>query len=169
MTPDSDRPGEPVHYSARPAWRNSILRIATALLVALFGVVLSLTALADADPPLPLAVAVVAVAIALLLLAPGVYRHYAWRYLIADRSIECHHGILSRDVSAVRLRDLRNVNVRQTMLQRIMNVGDVEFSSAGGSGIEVAFRGVVDPLGLKRKVQVVQEEQDATRATPRGD
>ena len=158
-----------MHYSARPAWRNSILRIATALLVAVFGGALSLTALADSDPPLRVAVAVVATVIALLLLAPGIYRHYAWRYLIADRSIECHYGILSRDVSAVRLRDLRNVNVRQSMLQRILNVGDVEFSSAGGSGIEVAFRGVVDPLGLKRKVQIVQEEHDALRPAPRGD
>lgn len=158
-----------MHYTARPAWRNSILRIGTAVLLAVFGAVLSLVVLADADPPLRLAVAVVAAIIALLLLAPGIYRHYAWGYLIADRSIECHHGILSREVSAIRLRDLRNVNVRQSLLQRILNVGDVEFSSAGGSGIEVAFRGVVDPLGLKRKVQIVQEEHDTLLPAARAD
>ncbi|MBA3563053.1 MAG: PH domain-containing protein [Gammaproteobacteria bacterium] len=156
-----------MHYTARPAWRNSLLRIATALFLIVFGIVLFYTALADADPPVRFAVAGLGVLIALFLLAPGIYEHFAWRYVIADRSIECHHGILSRDVNAIRLRDLRNVNVRQSLLQRLLGVGDVEFSSAGGSGIEVAFRGVVDPLGLKRKVQVVQEEQDALR--PRAD
>lgn len=156
-----------MHYSARPAWRNSLLRIITALSLFAFGIVLAFTGLAEADPPARLAVAALGVLIALFMLAPGVYEHYAWRYLIADRSIECHHGILSREVQAIRLRDLRNVNVRQSLLQRLLDVGDVEFSSAGGSGIEVAFRGVVDPLGLKRKVQVVQEDQDALR--PRAD
>ncbi|MGH8496376.1 MAG: PH domain-containing protein [Gammaproteobacteria bacterium] len=150
-----------MHYSARPAWRNSLLRIATAFCVAAFGVVLYLTALADADPPVRYAVAGLGILVALFLLAPGVYEHFAWRYVIADRSIECHQGILSRNVSAIRLRDLRNVNVRQSFSQRILGVGDVEFSSAGGSGVEVAFHGVVDPLGLKRRVQAVQEEQDA--------
>ncbi|CAN5187746.1 hypothetical protein BH24PSE2_BH24PSE2_10190 [soil metagenome] len=152
-----------MHYEARPAWRNSLLRIATALFLIVFAAVLYFTALEHADQPVRVAVAGIGVVIALFLMAPSIYEHYAWRYLIADRSIECHHGIFSRDVNAIRLRDLRNVNVRQTLLQRLLGVGDVEFSSAGGSGIEVAFRGIVNPLGLKRKVQIVQEEQESLR------
>jgi hypothetical protein len=35
-------------------------------------------------------------------------------------------------------------------------VGDVEFSSAGGSGIEVTFRGVDDPLQVKALAQRLQ-------------
>jgi hypothetical protein len=37
-----------------------------------------------------------------------------------------------------------------------LGVGDVEFSSAGGSGIEVSFRGVSDPLQVKQLAQRTQ-------------
>jgi hypothetical protein len=39
---------------------------------------------------------------------------------------------------------------------RIVGVGDVEFSSAGGSGIEVVFRGVDKPLEVKALAQRLQ-------------
>ncbi|MEK7796111.1 MAG: PH domain-containing protein, partial [Pseudomonadota bacterium] len=55
-------------------------------------------------------------------------------------------------VQSIRVQDLRNVNVRQTIWQRLFGVGDVEFSSAGGTGIEVTFYGVTDPLDVKDRV-----------------
>lgn len=60
------------------------------------------------------------------------------------------------------MRDLRNINVKQTLWQRLMGVGDVEFSSAGGSGIEVSFRGVNDPLQVKSLAQRMQGNSPAS-------
>jgi uncharacterized membrane protein YdbT with pleckstrin-like domain len=76
--------------------------------------------------------------------------------MINGETIESREGLIARKVSSIRVRDLRNINVKQSLWQRLMGVGDVEFSSAGGSGIEVSFRGVSDPLQVKSLAQRMQ-------------
>jgi len=103
--------------------------------------------------PLYLQAAIVGFAVAFLwLLVVVFYRHYAWTYTIRKGSIESRRGIIGRDVQSIRVEDLRNVNVHQSIVQRLFKVGDVEFSSAGGAGVEVTFRGVPDPLAVKALV-----------------
>jgi hypothetical protein len=51
------------------------------------------------------------------------------------------------------LADLRNVNLRQGIVERMLGIGTLEFSSAGGSGIEVSWSGVRDPADLKRRIE----------------
>ena len=88
----------------------------------------------------------------LVLVAVIVYRYHVWTFTIRGGTIESCRGIIGRDVQSIRVQDLRNVNVRQSIFQRLFGVGDVEFSSAGGTGIEVTFYGVTDPLGVKDRV-----------------
>ena len=88
----------------------------------------------------------------LVLVAVIVYRYHVWTFTIRGDTIESCRGIIGRDVQSIRVQDLRNVNVRQTIWQRLLGVGDVEFSSAGGAGVEVTFYGVTDPLGVKDRV-----------------
>ncbi|MDH3371305.1 MAG: PH domain-containing protein, partial [Gammaproteobacteria bacterium] len=90
------------------------------------------------------------------LIAVVIYRRYSWAYTIDSDTIESREGIIARKVKSIRIRDLRNINVNQTLFQRIVGLGDVEFSSAGGSGIEVTFLGVDDPLTVKALAQRMQ-------------
>jgi uncharacterized membrane protein YdbT with pleckstrin-like domain len=87
-----------------------------------------------------------------VLLLVVLYRHYEWDFVVENGVIESRRGIIGRDVQSIRLKDLRNVNVRQSFFQRIFFVGDVEFSSSGGSGIEVVFHGVPSPMEVKTLV-----------------
>jgi len=91
------------------------------------------------------------------------YEHFAWRFTIDDDSIESRRGIIGRTVQSIRIEDLRNINVRQSLVERMLGVGSVDFSTAGGSGIEVVFFGIEDPLKLKEGVQQMQEERDRSR------
>ncbi len=81
------------------------------------------------------------------------YRHFSWRFTIEDGVIESRHGLVGREVRSVRVEDVRNINVKQTIWQRILNLGDVEFSSAATTGAEVVFVGVSRPLRVKDKIQ----------------
>jgi uncharacterized membrane protein YdbT with pleckstrin-like domain len=90
------------------------------------------------------------------LLVVVAFRRYSWRYTIDDRTIESRHGVIARNVQSIRIQDLRNVNVRQSLVQRLLRVGNVEFSSAGGAGIEVVFHGVSDPMAVKALAQRLQ-------------
>ncbi len=153
--PDSDRPAVRAAgsgYLARPAWRNQWFLILVAVLLGALAVAVGIGSAGGlSGRNLQIALALLA-AVLLVLLAVILYRHFVWTFTIHDGTIESCHGLIGRDVRSIRVQDLRNVNVRQTVFQRLFGVGNVEFSSAGGPGVEVTFYGVLDPLDVKDRV-----------------
>ncbi len=81
------------------------------------------------------------------------YRHLSWHFSIENGVIESRHGLIAREVRSVRVEDVRSINVKQTVLQRLLNLGDIEFSSAASNDAEVVFAGVSSPLKVKDKIQ----------------
>ena len=135
----------------RPTWRSQLgllVLIALAAGVVLFG----LAGRSEWGALLALVGLAVAGALVLLLM----YRHYAHRYYVEDGRIEHQVGIVGRHIRSVRLGDLRNINLRQSILERMLGIGSLEFSSAGGSGIEVSWMGVKDPAAIKRRIEAMR-------------
>ena len=143
---------ETMNYIARPAWLNQWWQIGVMFLMPIVFVLAYLKGNQYFSPENLRVVYVVIVAVFVYLIAVVVYRRYSWAYAINGETIESREGLIARKVKSIRVQDLRNVNVRQTFWQRLLGVGDVEFSSAGGTGIEVTFYGVTDPLGAKDRV-----------------
>lgn len=81
------------------------------------------------------------------------YRHFSWRFTIANGVIESRHGLVAREVRSVRVEDVRGINVKQTVWQRLLNLGDIEFSSAASDDAEVVFTGISSPLKVKNEIQ----------------
>lgn len=135
----------------RPAWRSQpglLLLIVLCMVVVLVGL---------ADPGtwggVVSLVGLIAMAALVLLL---LYRHYAHRYYVEEGRIEHQVGIIGRHIRSVRLADLRNVNLRQGIVDRMLGIGTLEFSSSGGSGIEVSWKGVRGPVELKRRIETLR-------------
>ena len=66
-------------------------------------------------------------------------------------------GILSRKEREIRISDIREVGVKQSVLQRIFSLGSISFSSASTGGIEVVFEGVKNPMGIKKQVNEIRD------------
>ncbi len=145
-----------MNYIARPAWLNQWWQIGILFLMPVVFVLGYLKGHQYFSSENLRVVLVVIAAVFVYLLAVVVYRRYSWAYTINGETIESREGLIARKVCSIRVRDLRNINVKQSLWQRLMGVGDVEFSSAGGSGIEVTFRGVSDPLQVKSQAQRMQ-------------
>ncbi len=58
-------------------------------------------------------------------------------------------GLISKKTTEVLHRDVRNIQIDQSVFQRLFGVGSIGISSAGQSGIEIQFTGVRDPDGIK--------------------
>jgi len=159
---ETEAPPEPtpekktMNYNARPAWLNQWWQIGILFLLPFVFILALFKGNQYFSPENLRVVYVVIVAVFVYLIAVVLYRRYSWRYKIDDATIESREGIVARKVHSIRIKDLRNINVNQTLWQRLVGVGDVEFSSAGGSGIEVAFLGVDKPMQVKALAQRLQ-------------
>ena len=131
----------------RAAWRGEIISIGFVALL-LFGAAWLLVG-TNLHVAIPASAALLAGVV-----AAGIgYRHFSHRYYIEDGRVEHRHGIIAKNVDSLRIADLRNVNVRQSVVERILGIGSVEFSSAAGSGIEISWTGVRDPSAIKQQVE----------------
>ena len=91
-----------------------------------------------------------------------IYRRVANLFYVEDGRVESRRGIIARDIRSIALADIRNINLKQGIVYRLLNVGALEFSSAAGAGIEVTWWGVKDPMGVKKRIEKMSS---ATRAT----
>ncbi len=87
------------------------------------------------------------VVIALTLLI-GFVKRVATTYTITDRRLNIKRGIISREIQETRLERVQNVNYRQSVYQRLMQIGDVDFDTAATDDYNFVFAGVADPADV---------------------
>lgn len=69
------------------------------------------------------------------------------------RTIE-HRGLLSRSTSEVLHDHVRNIQIDQSLLDRIVRVGDIGISSSGQDGIEISVKQVPSPQRVKEVIDL---------------
>ena len=80
--------------------------------------------------------------VGVFVLAAVAWRHYSNLYSCDGEFVRSNIGIVSRDSRTVRIRDLREVGLKQSIMGRILNYGDLTFDTAGGDSKEVLWWGV---------------------------
>ncbi len=77
-------------------------------------------------------------------------------YLVTSQRVIAQKGLLSRRVDEIEIQDIRNITLEQSFFQRLLHVGDIGISSAGGEGIEVLFEGVGGAADVKERVRLIR-------------
>jgi uncharacterized membrane protein YdbT with pleckstrin-like domain len=82
----------------------------------------------------------------------GWIKRQTTRYLVTDRRIHIRTGIMSRNERTTHVDRVQNVNLRQSIVQRMLGIGDVDWDTAGtdAADADFTFRGVDDPSSLVR-------------------
>ena len=146
-------PGEQIVFDGHPSWR-ALLAFYISGLVATAVVVVILVLAAS------VLVAVVAgVVLLALVLLIGFLRRMSTTYMVSNQRLIIRRGILSKHVQQTRLDRVQNVNTDQTLLQRILAVGTVDFDTAGTDDAEFRFVGIGRPGAVVRAVDVALREQ----------
>jgi membrane protein YdbS with pleckstrin-like domain len=94
---------------------------------------------------------VVLVVLALTLLV-GFLKRWATTYTITTRRLNIKRGIVSREIQETRLERVQNVNYSQSVYQRLMQIGDVDFDTAASGDYDFIFYGVADPGDVVHRV-----------------
>jgi uncharacterized membrane protein YdbT with pleckstrin-like domain len=71
---------------------------------------------------------------------------------VTNEQTTLRKGILSKNTNDVFHSNVRNIQVRQSPLQRIFNVGWLGISSAGQAGLEIEVNGILDPDRVKELI-----------------
>ena len=93
----------------------------------------------------------------------GFVKRVATTYTITNRRLNIKRGIFSREIQETRLERVQNVNYRQSVYQRLMQIGDVDFDTAATDDYNFIFIGVANPA------DVVHDVDRATGAASAGD
>lgn len=94
-------------------------------------------------------------------------RRLATTYTITNQRLTIRFGLLSRELHETRLERVQNVNSRQSVLDRMLGVGTVDFDTAGGAGFDFAFRGITHPQEVVRTVdQAIREASSRAAVQP---
>jgi uncharacterized membrane protein YdbT with pleckstrin-like domain len=142
--------GESVIYQGHPSWRAIVGFYLKGILAAV--VVAIIVGLVDSTG---LAIVVGAALVGLTVLA-GLVKRVATVYTITDRRLNIKRGIVARKVQETRLQRVQNVNYNQGVYERVMQIGDVDFDTAGTDDSNFVFAGVAEPE------QVVEQVDRAT-------
>ena len=148
-------PGEHVMFEGHPSWRAILgFYLKGILLAAVVGVIARLFDVSSATVFL-----IVLVIVGLTILI-GFIKRVATTYTITNRRLNIKRGIISREIQETRLERVQNVNFNQSVYQRIVGIGDVDFDTAAGDDYNFIFAGVANPD------EVVEQVDRATHAAP---
>jgi uncharacterized membrane protein YdbT with pleckstrin-like domain len=140
-------PGERVIFQGHPSWRAILgFYLEGILVAAIAGVIFKLFGASSGT------VFLVVLAIVAVTVLVGFVKRVATTYTITDRRLNIRRGIVSREVQETRLERVQNVNYKQSVYQRLMQIGDVDFDTAAGDDYNFVFAGVASPAEVVHRV-----------------
>jgi uncharacterized membrane protein YdbT with pleckstrin-like domain len=95
----------------------------------------------------------------IIIILLGVYRMYKKRYYVTSERVKTEVGFLSRTTRDAELNKIQDTYVKQSILGRVFNYGDLFFSTAGSSGYEITFHDVPNPEGLKATIREINKKK----------
>jgi uncharacterized membrane protein YdbT with pleckstrin-like domain len=148
--------GERILWQGRPSWRSQLSFFVIWIPVALLPVIIAgLVRANDGDTGLPYwQWVLISLLLVVLVVAFDVLRRYATYYQVTNQRLRVRRGILARKEQTARFDRVQNVNISQSVMDRVMDVGAVDFDTAGtaeGSS-QFRFEGIADPQRLVRIV-----------------
>ncbi len=150
MDPD---PGEEIFFHGHPSWRSMAPFYRKGLLVALVAGVIAGVVTRVADHHVQAGWVAVAVVVVFILLAViGQLQRIQTTYSITNQRLTIETGLLSKQVHQTRLERIQNVNSEQSLADRLLRIGTVDFDTAAEADFDFSFRGVGDPRGIVRTV-----------------
>ena len=88
----------------------------------------------------------------------GLIKRIATTYSISNQRLHIKRGIVARKIQQTRIERVQNVNISQSVIQRVLQVGKVDFDTAGTDDSDFTFDGVAQPEKVMKAVEQAQHE-----------
>lgn len=155
-------PGETIIFQGHPSWRSILGFYVKGLLVAVVGAAIAAGATRIANDEVDTGlVTLVAIALVVVVLVAGYVKRLFTTYTISTHRLHIRRGIIARAEQQTLINRVQNVNTHQSVLQRFLMFGDVNFDTAANDDFDFEFAGVARPADVVEAVHRAQREADA--------
>jgi uncharacterized membrane protein YdbT with pleckstrin-like domain len=160
--------GEHVIFQGHPSWRSILgFYIKGIVLVAIgAAITAAATQVANDDVDTGL-VTLVAIVLLVVVLVAGYVKRLFTTYTITNHRLHIRRGIIARAEQQTLINRVQNVNTHQSVLQRMLVIGTVNFDTAAGDDFDFQFAGVASPHEVVDAVHLAQREADTGTPAPR--
>ena len=88
-------------------------------------------------------------------------------YVVTSEGLYRKNGIFSRSVQKIGFEKVQNISFSQGILGKKFGYGNIEISTAGGSGIEMRFVSVENPREVQSLInkRIKQEKEESSQET----
>jgi uncharacterized membrane protein YdbT with pleckstrin-like domain len=153
--------GEEIVFEGHPSWRGLLSFYVTAVAAAAaIAVVVALVFGAVAGVITGVVVAGIAVLV-------GFVKRMATSYLVTTQRLYIRRGFLARRAQQTRIDRVQNVNTQQTLVDRMVRVGTVDFDTAGTDDSEFRFVRIGSPDHVVAAVDRAQRQAAERALEPR--
>jgi uncharacterized membrane protein YdbT with pleckstrin-like domain len=148
-------PGEEVVFEGHPSWRALLAFYIGGLAgAAVIGLIVALIVTTVTG-------VLVAAALAALVLLYGFVKRMSTTYMVSTQRLYIRRGILSKREQQTRVDRVQNVNTDQSLRERLLRVGTVDFDTAGTDDSEFRFVGISSPGKVVIAVDKAQRDAAA--------
>ena len=151
-------PSEQIIFSGRPSWRSTLEFYLGGLVFAA-----GAGAIAALVKNTGLGVGV-SVGVFALVLIVGLLRRIGTHYVVTNERLHIRRGLIARHVQETRMERVQNVNTNQSIVERILQIGTVDFDTAGSGDSDFSFSGVAQPERVVAAVDRAQRAQSQAAA-----
>jgi len=160
------QPGEHVIFTGHPSWRSILDFYFKGLALVILGAAITALVTVISDKVDWGISGGVAAAIIVVVVLVGLVKRVTTTYTITDRRLHIRKGVFTRVTRDTRLERVQNVNTRQTILERLLRVGTVDFDTAGTEDSDFSFVGVSSPRKVVEAVDKAQRERETAAPEP---
>jgi hypothetical protein len=148
---------KPAYVSYLAAWLLGSIFLMPAWLLVIFLVLNMLSADATVEP-LHLGM----MGIGALIFMWALLHRNTTRYRRTTQRVVCEWGIVSKQSREVRLSDITAMNLKQSGIDALFGIGNLELCSSGTSGVEVFLRAVPNPKQVREEIRHARDAYGAT-------
>lgn len=92
------------------------------------------------------------------------YNYFSVSLITDQHGVLLKRGLIAQDMINVRYSEIRTIGLKQSVIDRLFNVGMLEFASSGSDGVDIRFYDCARPKAVK---QAIEQRMEALVQTGR--
>ena len=90
------------------------------------------------------------------------YRRQSVTLIVKPNEIALEKGFLGRHSTVISTRNIRTIQVKQSIMQRLLNTGDILVASSGTDGYEISIAKMPNPYAIREAIQTHERSVEKT-------